>query len=46
VKINASGLHDKGFLNTILAKGEELESKAIAAEDSILRTINGKVQYL
>ena len=46
VKINASGLHDKGFVKTILAKGEDLESKAITAEDSILRMIDGKVLYL
>ncbi len=46
VKINASGLHDKGFVNTILAKGEDLESKAITAEDSILRIIDGKILYL
>ena len=36
VKINASGLHDKDFVNTVLTKGEDLESKAIAAEESIL----------
>jgi len=42
VKINASGLHDKGFVNTVLTKGEDLESKAIAAEDLILKTIYGK----
>ena len=44
VKINASGLHDKGFVNTVLTKGEDLESKAIAAEDLILKTIYGKIK--
>jgi glutamate formiminotransferase/formiminotetrahydrofolate cyclodeaminase len=45
VKINASGLHDKGFVNTVLTKGEDLESKAIAAEDLILKTIYGKIKF-
>ncbi len=46
VKINASGLHDKDFVNSILAKGEDLENKAIAAEDTILKTINGNIKNL
>jgi glutamate formiminotransferase / formiminotetrahydrofolate cyclodeaminase len=45
VKINASGLHDKDFVNTVLTKGADLESKAIAAEESILKTINGKIKF-
>jgi len=45
VKINASGLHDKDFVNTVLTKGEDLESKAIAAEDLILKTIYGKIKF-
>jgi glutamate formiminotransferase / formiminotetrahydrofolate cyclodeaminase len=44
VKINASGLHDKGFVNNIIAKGEEIESKAITAEEAILNTINSKIK--
>ena len=46
VKINASGLHDKGFVNTVLAKGEDLENKAIAAEEAILKIINGNIKNL
>src|SRR5665647_330481 len=44
VKINASGLHDKGFVNTILAKGEDLELKAITIEEKILKLINTKIR--
>jgi glutamate formiminotransferase / formiminotetrahydrofolate cyclodeaminase len=44
VKINASGLHDKGFVNSIIAKGEDLESKAAAAEQAILKLINTKIK--
>lgn len=44
VKINASGLHDKGFVNSIIAKGEDLESKAEAAEQVILKLINTKIK--
>ena len=44
VKINASGLYDKGFVNSIIAKGEDLESKAAAAEEAILRSINSHIK--
>jgi glutamate formiminotransferase / formiminotetrahydrofolate cyclodeaminase len=40
VKINASGLKDKIFMNDILSKGEEIEAKSIATEDLILKSIN------
>jgi glutamate formiminotransferase/formiminotetrahydrofolate cyclodeaminase len=40
VKINASGLKDKIFMNDIIAKGEEIEAKTIAAEELILKSIN------
>lgn len=44
VKINASGLHDKDFVNTIISKGMELEAKTITEELEILKIINSKIQ--
>ena len=43
VKINASGLKDKAFVTGVLTRGEEIESKAVAAEEAILRIINAKI---
>lgn len=43
VKINASGLEDKDFVKNILAKGQEIESKAQAEETEILRIVNSKI---
>jgi glutamate formiminotransferase/formiminotetrahydrofolate cyclodeaminase len=43
VKINASGLNDKGFVTNVIARGEVLESKAEAAEQEILKKINEKI---
>jgi glutamate formiminotransferase/formiminotetrahydrofolate cyclodeaminase len=43
VKINAAGYDDKNFVNDILAKGKEIESKAIALENEILRIVNEKI---
>jgi glutamate formiminotransferase/formiminotetrahydrofolate cyclodeaminase len=43
VKINASGLNDKGFVTTVIARGEVLESKAEASEQEILIKINEKI---
>lgn len=39
VKINAPGLDDKEFVNSILKKGEEIENNTIKAEKEILRII-------
>jgi len=44
VKINASGLHDKGFVDSILAKGEDLELKAATSEEAILKLVNTKIK--
>ncbi|MFA5820000.1 MAG: cyclodeaminase/cyclohydrolase family protein, partial [Bacteroidales bacterium] len=44
VKINASGLQDKDFAKTIIARGEDLETKAVAAEEEILIIINAKIR--
>ena len=43
VKINASGLNDKSFVTDVIARGAELETKTIAAEEEILRRINEKI---
>jgi glutamate formiminotransferase/formiminotetrahydrofolate cyclodeaminase len=37
VKINASGLDDREFVNELLRKGQFIESDAIKEEDSILK---------
>ena len=44
VKINSSGLHDKGFVDSILAKGEDLELKAATSEEAILKLVNTKIK--
>jgi glutamate formiminotransferase / formiminotetrahydrofolate cyclodeaminase len=43
VRINASGLQDRDFADTIIAKGEYLEAKAIREEEEILEIINKKI---
>ncbi len=44
VKINASGLNDKDFVTNVIARGEDLESKAVAAEEAILKAIDSKIK--
>jgi glutamate formiminotransferase/formiminotetrahydrofolate cyclodeaminase len=44
VKINASGLHDKDFVKTIIARGDDLEMQAVAAEEIILNIINANIR--
>jgi glutamate formiminotransferase / formiminotetrahydrofolate cyclodeaminase len=43
VRINAGGYDDKDFVNDIVAKGNEIERKAIALESQILEMVNGKI---
>jgi glutamate formiminotransferase/formiminotetrahydrofolate cyclodeaminase len=43
VRINASGYDDKTFVEDIIAKGKDIESKAIALEAEILKTVNEKI---
>jgi glutamate formiminotransferase / formiminotetrahydrofolate cyclodeaminase len=43
VRINASGLEDKDFVKTIIAKGEYLETKTVEEEEEILKIINAKI---
>ncbi|HYM92674.1 MAG TPA: glutamate formimidoyltransferase [Chitinophagaceae bacterium] len=43
VKINASGYEDKKFVEEIVAKGKEIESKTIALEAEILKIVNEKI---
>jgi len=43
VRINAAGYDDKNFVNDIIARGKEIENKAIALETDILRIVNEKI---
>lgn len=44
VKINASGLKDKEFVENVLSEGAELERKAKEKEQLILDIVNNKIQ--
>jgi len=46
VKINASGIDDKDFVRSVISRGEDLESQALAAEEQILIVINAKIGNL
>lgn len=43
VRINAAGYDDKKFTADMIAKGKEIERKAIALEAEILKVVNGKI---
>lgn len=43
VKINASGVEDKDFVNKKLSEGLEIETKSKQLEDEILETVNEKI---
>jgi glutamate formiminotransferase / formiminotetrahydrofolate cyclodeaminase len=43
VKINASGLSDKSFVNEILSKASAIESKAMEEENSILKIVDSRI---
>ncbi len=43
VKINASGLSDKSYAADIIAKGKQIEEKAQALENEILKIVNSKI---
>jgi glutamate formiminotransferase/formiminotetrahydrofolate cyclodeaminase len=43
VKINASGLKDKTYVENILAKGAEIEAKAKQLEAEIMDIVNAKI---
>jgi len=43
VKINASGLKDKAYVENILAKGAEIEAKAKQLETEIMDIVNAKI---
>jgi glutamate formiminotransferase/formiminotetrahydrofolate cyclodeaminase len=45
VRINASGYEDKSWVEKALARGKELESKAIAAEAAILKIVSEKISF-
>ena len=43
VKINASGLHDKSFVENVLAEGNLIQNKAMEMETEILSIVNSKI---
>ena len=43
VKINASGLKDKNFVENILKRGQDIQDKAIKFEQKILEIVNTKI---
>jgi glutamate formiminotransferase/formiminotetrahydrofolate cyclodeaminase len=43
VKINASGMQDKIFVEKILAEGTQIQESAIAMESEILALVNSKI---
>jgi glutamate formiminotransferase/formiminotetrahydrofolate cyclodeaminase len=43
VRINASGFDDKSFVNEIISKGKEIESKARTMERTILKIVDEKI---
>jgi len=43
VRINASGYDDKTFVEDILAKGKDIETKTIVLETEILKIVNEKI---
>jgi len=43
VKINASGLKDKNFVENILKRGQDIQDKAIKFEQNILEVVNKKI---
>jgi glutamate formiminotransferase / formiminotetrahydrofolate cyclodeaminase len=44
VKINASGLEDKNFVEEVMKRGAEIEMKAENAEKEILKVIDSKIK--
>lgn len=43
VKTNAAGLKDKGFADDMLARGADIERRAIEFESEILKIVNSKI---
>ncbi|MBL0184050.1 MAG: glutamate formimidoyltransferase [Chitinophagaceae bacterium] len=43
VRINATGYDDKAFVTDIIARGKEIESKAVALEAEIIGLVNEKI---
>jgi glutamate formiminotransferase/formiminotetrahydrofolate cyclodeaminase len=43
VRINAAGYDDKAFVDDVLKRGKEIETKAKAKEEEILEIVNNKI---
>ena len=41
--LNSSGVEDKAWVEDILARGQEIQDKAIALEHEVLETVSGKL---
>ena len=44
VRINASGIIDKEFIDKVITQGEDIELKAITSEEVILKLINERIK--
>jgi glutamate formiminotransferase/formiminotetrahydrofolate cyclodeaminase len=44
VKVNASGLKDRPFAETLINEGAEIEQKALKFEQEILTYVNDKIK--
>jgi glutamate formiminotransferase/formiminotetrahydrofolate cyclodeaminase len=43
VRINAGGYDDKDFVKDVVARGKDIENKAIEMENEILKIVNQKI---
>src|SRR5436190_11345507 len=43
VRINAAGYDDKDFVKDVVAKGKDIENRAIEMENEILKIVNQKI---
>ena len=43
VKINAEGVEDQAWLKDVLARGQEIQERAIALEAEILKLVEEKI---
>jgi glutamate formiminotransferase/formiminotetrahydrofolate cyclodeaminase len=44
VKINASGLDDKAYVEKVLEEGRKIEQDAMVMESEVLRMVNEKIK--
>jgi glutamate formiminotransferase/formiminotetrahydrofolate cyclodeaminase len=44
IKVNASGLNDKDYVDEIISLGKELESKALIEEETVLSLVEAEIK--